>query len=270
MAKSLPELMGFVRDARLLLLIYSDTTNFEDKVNKEYLVESNLPKEEEIDRIGEIVSNLASKLDKIHSVYTGTDFNLPEYFKVPKGLSLFEHGYTEKEMGYKVRIGINCDLFVPEFRDAERYFPEYFTAFHNAYPNDITISRWNQPFPDDKVEIVERDGKILKITKDETIDCEEWKRKFNEEVGPEMERRIGKATDIILEVYKKLYDNHVLHFLMYSSVMDVQRRSSSRHDFQGTFEEFLRELPNLFDNNLYDYVSKYPTLTLSRSFEYES
>ncbi|MCX6819007.1 MAG: hypothetical protein NT129_03335 [Candidatus Aenigmarchaeota archaeon] len=292
MAKSLPELINSFSNVGFIHMTTSVSDLVEKNINKAYLVQNDLPPEKKIEKVAEIVLDMSSKLDKIDSVYTaGFDFNLEKYFETGDVSSLFEHSFRTKKgpnmpnfiimdaaslfkqiakSDGEATIGINCDFFVPEFREAEKYFQEYFRAFHNAFPYTTAREKWNQYSPNQKVDVIKYGDKILKITNDEVIDCNEWVKLFEKEIKPEMEKKIEKARQVILCVYNKCLSEKAIHFLIYSSVVDNHKKSSIRRDYKSTSEEFLRHPPNLFDAEIFDKVSNYPSLTISRTFEYEA
>jgi len=288
MAKSLPDLVSSVMSVGYISQTSSDISSFEKNINKTYLIGNELPLEKKIDKTAEIISGIASKLDKIDSAYTaGFDFNLEKYFETGDVPSLFEHSFRTKKgpntPNFKIidaasvfkeiaksdgeaTIGINCDFFVPEFRDAEQYFLEYFKAFHNAHPYTEATRKWNEYSPGQKVDVVKHGNKLLRVSNEGVVDCEEWIRIFENQVKPEMEKKIERTREVILAVYNKFLSEKTINFLSYSSVFNEHMKSSISRNLK----EFIEKMPDLLDIELFGKLGNYPTLTLSRNFEYKA
>jgi len=268
MSTTLPGLVGNYLNTRHMWLIYSDSSLYDPKELPEaFVIPAELDREAKIARTAEVTARLARRLAEIerHFPAEAPDrFRVADYFGFPASLSvMFSYVWQEGQQGY---VKVDPDLLVPEFRAVEHYWvTTYYQAFHRAYPNEVVLEKARR-FLHSPVQVIQENGEKKLLTPESTEICREWEDRLLGEIGPEMERRLAAARDIIQGAVARLFEEGNLDFLIHSCTLNEQWRQSLRRDFHGTWEEFLEAWPHLHDPELFARLSEYPTLSMERFF----
>lgn len=229
-----------------------------------YYVDPNISEEEKLNRFVAAEVSLSQKLADLPMFYSER-LSLPAYFgfgpyssssqsSIFRAYSsIFEHQVKDKT----ITVKIYADLLVNEFRDAEKYWREHFLpAYHYAFPNPSIIERYGN-----RIKIVKEGNATFIVSQDGRVNCMEWKSRFLDDIAPEMKRKLETARSVIVKVTSRLLESGELMFFAYCCALEEHRKCSLRHDLLRTSQEAF------FDKALFDQLSEYPTLTLSKTFE---
>lgn len=268
MSTTLPGLVGNYLNTRHMWLIHADSSLYDpNELPPEYVIPAELERDVKIARIAEITARLARRLAEIEAHFprqTPDRFHAAEYFGFPASLSvMFSYVWQEGQQAY---VKVDPDLLVPEFRAVEHYWvTTYHQAFHRAYPNEAVLEKVRRFF-NSSVRVIEEHGQKKLLMPNATEICREWEERLLREIGPEIERRLAAARDIIQGAVTRLFEEGNLDFIIHSCIFDEQWRQSLRRDFQGSWEEFLEAWPTLHDPELFARLEEYPTLAMERLF----
>jgi hypothetical protein len=268
MATTLPGLVGNYLNTHHMWLIHADSSFYDAAaLPAEYLIPEDLDRDAKIKRTAEVTALLARRLAKVETEFPHDKpdkFRPENYFGFPPSLAIM-FSYVRRE-GKEAYVKVDPDLLVPEFRDVEYYWvTTYHQAFHRAYPNEVALEKTRRFFGSE-VRVVKEDGEKKLVTPEATEVCGEWEDRLLHEIGPEMQRRLAAAQDVIQGAVALLFERNNLDFISHSCTLDEQWRQSMRRDFHGTLEEFLQALPDLYDRELFARLEEYPTLAMDRTF----
>lgn len=265
MSTSLPALLGNYLSTKHMWVVTADSVIFENgPCGMDYQVSSELNEELYVGSLAGVISRLAQRLDAARMCLRNGSLDLPQQL----GLSESQANACQQTRHNNVSyLRVYSDLFVPEFRHAERYWATtFFRTYHNAYPNPVLIDKWNRHFGG-RLQLVEREGKRCLLTGQEEVVCEEWEERLLRVVGPEMRERLQRAHAVIEGVEERLRGQGMESFVRFSAAEEERRVQSVRRDLQVSLEDLFQSFDDFRDPRLAEKLSTCPTLTMEAVFE---
>ncbi|NCO36815.1 MAG: hypothetical protein GW893_23515 [Armatimonadetes bacterium] len=266
MATSLPGLLANYVSTRHMLVVTAESALFEKGVgDTPYFIDDAQPHETYIKHAANTMDRLARKVDEIRQTPLGmgtADLN------AHLGLSDAQRSAVQcTRHNDEVYVKVFADLFVPEFREAERYWAgTFFRAYHWAYPDASLIEKWNTRFGG-SLEIVEKAGKRCLRSRDAEYLCDEWEERLLREVGPAMRDRLHRAMERIGAIFEILEESDA--FLRLSGAEGERRAQSVKRNLEVSMEDLVNSFDAFRDPVLVQRLSTCPTLTMEVMFDAE-
>lgn len=283
MLKSLPQLASSYLNVQNIypsnlaeqLPYEENSSSYSDIVLAGYYMSPNMPESDRVNRLVDAEINLAQKLADLPFFYSER-LNLSAYFGFgfysnhPSTLNsinlrghsnLFEHHVKDKA----ITVKIYADLLTSELRESEKYWREHFLlAYHYAFPNPSIIEKYGY-----QLKIVKDGNSTFIVGQDKRVNCMEWRSRFLDDIAPEMKRKLEFARSMIVKITNKLLESGEIMFFAHCCALEEHKKcsirsglgSGSRSNLQGNSQDAF------FDKVLFDQLSEYPTLTLSKTFE---
>ncbi len=264
MSTSLPALLGNYLSTKHMWVVTADSVQFENGTcGVEYHVSYDPNDELYVDALAGVISLLAERLDSARIRLRNGSLNLPQQLGLSEAQANACQQTRHNDISY---LKVYSDLFVPEFRNAERYWATtFFRAYHNAYPDPVLIDKWNRHFGG-RLQLVEREGKRYLLTGQGEVACDEWEERLLRVVGPEMRERLQRAHAVIEGVAVRLRDQGMESFLRFSAAEEERRVQSVRRDLQVSLDDLFLSFDSFRDPRLAEKLSTCPTLTMEAVF----
>lgn len=227
-----------------------------------YYIDPNMSEEDKVNRLVDSEVNLAQKLSDLPLFYSerlslSTYFGFGLYSNHPSAFRVHSYIFEQQVKEQSITVKIYADLMVNELREAARYWREHFLlAYHYAFPNPLIIERYG-----DRLKIVKEGNSTFIVSQDGKVNCMEWKSRFLDDIAPEMKRKLEAARSTIVKTTNRLLEAGELTFFAHCSALEEHKRCSLVVNPQSASKE------TFFNKDLFDQLSAYSTLTLSKTFE---
>lgn len=145
MPNSLPALVAGILQSNQVYRVKSAAVRFErTPLVPAYHVDSFLPLAQQPQRAAQAVSELVQKLVRLNDAYANWPvFEASPYFDFYSGHAL--DFYRLEETRHTMRLRLYCDLLLPAFRDAERFWVQEFLPLYRSNLNGRGMPHQDQP-----------------------------------------------------------------------------------------------------------------------------